>query len=249
MNQFLTLIAVSLLAANATFADGSHAKHQDGAIISSADNQKVASLDILAAHPHRDGNKVTFHMTTNGVAGADPAKPVGTLAGAPATAYVWPTSLEPASVGFESGTGILALAAATHPDFDDTSPFDENADGDVGNDGGHWHTHWVVLTPTPECGEGALAVRDIPEGSSPKLPATWPGLPILLDSPGFSPVFDGPEVVVNVGFAQGVDLSSVAYDGVTAALRVNKNVHAPLFCVTDVFDVASGDLSLPGQLQ
>jgi hypothetical protein len=46
-----------------------------------------------------------------------------------------------------------------------------------------------------------------------------------------------------------VDLSSVAYDGVTAALRVNKNVHAPLFCVTDVFDVASGDLSLPGQLK
>ncbi len=88
MNQFLTLTAVSLLAANAAFADGSHAKHQDGAIISSADNQKVASLDILAAHAHRDGNKVTFHMTTNGVAGADPAKPVGTLAGAPATAYV-----------------------------------------------------------------------------------------------------------------------------------------------------------------
>jgi len=70
----------------------------------------------------------------------------------------------------------------------------------------------VVLTPTPECGDGALAVRDIPEGSSPKLPATWPGVPIFLDSPGFSPVFDGPEVVVNVGFAQGVDLSSVAYD-------------------------------------
>lgn len=219
MKQFFTLTAVSLLAANTALADASHAKHQDGAILSAADDQKVASLDILAAHAHRDGNKVTFHMTTNGVAGADPAKPVGALAGAPATAYVWPTSLDPASVGFEGGTGILALAAATHPDFDDTPLFDENA------------------------------VRDIPEGSSPKLPATWPGLPIFLDSPGLSPVFDGPEVVVNVGFAQGVDLSSVAYDGVTAALRVNKNVHAPLFCVTDVFDVASGDLSLPGQLK
>ena len=107
----------------------------------------------------------------------------------------------------------------------------------------------MVLTPTPECGDGALAVRDIPEGSSPKLPATWPGLPIFLDSPGFSPVFDSLEVVVNVGFAQGVDLSSFAYDGVAVALRVNKNVHAPCFCVTDVFDVASGDLSLFGQLK
>ncbi len=38
------------------------------------------------------------------------------------------------------------------------------------------------------------------------------------------------------------------YYGVTAALRVNANIHAPLLCVTDVFDVASGDLSLPGVL-
>jgi hypothetical protein len=35
---------------------------------------------------------------------------------------------------------------------------------------------------------------------------------------------------------------------VTAALRVNANVHSPLLCVTNVFDVASGDLSLPGKL-
>ena len=201
MKQFFSLTAVSLLAANTAFADASHAKHQDGAILSAADDQKVASLDILAAHAHRDGNKVTFHMTTNGVAGADPAKLVCALAGVPATTCVLPTSLDPASVGFEGGTGNLALAAATHPDFDDTPLFDENADGDVDNDGGHWHTHWVVLTSTPECGDGALAVRDIPEGSSPKLPATRPGLPIFPDSPGFSSVFDGPKVVVNVGFA------------------------------------------------
>lgn len=36
---------------------------------------------------------------------------------------------------------------------------------------------------------------------------------------------------------------------VTAMLRVNENVHAPLFCVTDVFDIASGDLSLPGKVR
>ena len=247
-----TLIATTAaLAASAALAHppAEHAAAQEDAIQSSANEKLVASFDILAAHAHRNGNQVTFHMTTRGEAGADPAEPVGSLGGAPAHAYVWPTTLDPSSVGFEGGTGILALAAATHPDFDDTPLFDENLDGDTGNDGGVWHSHWVVLTPTEACGPGALAVRDIPEGSTPKLPATWPGLPIYLDSPGFTPVFDGLEVRVNVAFDQSVELEDVRYDGVTAALRVNANIHSPLFCVTDVFDVASGDLSLPGELK
>ena len=145
--------------------------------------------------------------------------------------------------------GILALAATSHPDFDDTPLYDENSDGDPANDGVVWHSHWVVLTPTEACGPGALAVRDIPEGATPDMPATWPGLPIFLDSPGFSPLFDGPEIAVKVAFARNVGLEGVAYDGVTSALRVNANVHSPLLCVVDVFDVASGDLSLPGKLK
>ena len=48
----------------------------------------------------------------------------------------------------------------------------------------------------------------------------------------------------SVGFPETVE-----YDGVTAALRVNASVHDPLLCVTDVFDVASGDLSLPGEVR
>jgi hypothetical protein len=36
--------------------------------------------------------------------------------------------------------------------------------------------------------------------------------------------------------------------GVTTGLRVNANVHAPLLCVMDVFNVASGDLSPPGRM-
>ena len=136
------------------------------------------------------------------------------------------------------------MLAATHPDLHDTPLFDENVDGNTGNDGGTWHSHWVVLAPTEACGTGALAVKDIPEGATPNLPATWPGFPILLDSPGYSPIFDGPEIAINAAVVGGAEGAS--YDGVTAALRVNANVHAPLFCVTDVFDVASGDLSLPG---
>ena len=111
-----------------------------------------------------------------------------------------------------------------------------------------WHSHWVVLTPTEACGPGTLAVRDIPEGETPKLPATWPGLPIFLDSPGFTPLFNGPEITVNVAFRSDVELEGVAYDGVTSALRVNANIHSPLLCVENVFDVASGNLSLPGEL-
>jgi hypothetical protein len=80
------------------------------------------------------------------------------------------------------------------------------------------------------------------------MPLTWPGLPIFIDSPGYSPVFDGAEISLTVPFAADLGLEGTAYDGVTAALKVNANIHAPLLCVTDVFDVASGDLSLPGKI-
>ena len=242
-----SVIALSLMAGTASAHDSDQHAHSTG-IESPIDTAKVEALDIVFTHAHTKGNIVTFHMTTNGIAGSETPKPVGGLGGAPAYAYVWPTSLDPSTVGFDKGAGILALAAAVHPDFDDTPLFDENRDGDAGNDGQTWHSHWVVLSPTETCGPGALAVKDIPEGSYPKLPATWPGLPILLDSPGFTPLFDGPQVKINVAFPQGVDVSDMTYDGVTAALRVNANIHSPLFCVTDVFDIASGDLSLPGQL-
>lgn len=253
MKTALTTAAISsMVFAGAALADGSHgtdhAISQEGAILSAEDTSKVAAFDILASHAHRKGNVVTFHMTTAGVAGAEQPAPNGALGGAPVWSYVWPTSLDPSAVGFEGGTGILALAATSHPDFDDTPLFDENNDGDPTNDGLLWHSHWVVLTPTEACDEGALAVRDIPEGTTPKLPATWPGFPIFLDSPGFTPIFDGPEIKLNVGFASDVDTAGINYDGVTAALRVNANIHAPLLCVTDVFDVASGDLSLPGKV-
>lgn len=251
--SLITLTTIASLLGAAAMAEGDHnhghAINQDGAILSGADTAKIASFDILAAHAHRKGNVVTFHMTTNGVAGADVPDATGAVGGANVLSYVWPTSLDPSAVGFEGGTGILAMAATSHPDFDDTPLYDENGDGDPANDGIVWHSHWVVLTPTEACGPGALAVRDIPDGDSPQLPATWPGFPIFLDSPGFTPLFDGPEIAVNVGFRSDVDLEGVTYDGVTAALRVNANIHSPLLCVVDVFDVASGDLSMPGRVR
>jgi len=247
-NLFLTSVAFLSLS-TAAFAGGNHAADMHDAVKSAPDASKVASFDILAAHVHQKGRTVTFHMTTNGVAGADKPKPTGKLGGSSVYSYVWPTSLDPSTVGFEGKTGILALAATSHPDFDDTPLYDEDGDGNPANDGTKWHSHWVVLTPTKACGEGALGVRDIPEGETPAMPATWPGLPIFIDSPGFSPLFDGPEIKINVSFADAKVVAGASYDGVTSALMVNASVHAPLLCVVDVFDVASGDLSLPGKIK
>jgi len=211
-------------------------------------NAEPAAFDIVAADITTEGRTATFTMSVAGTPGGDSPDPAGALAGAPVFSYVWPTTLDPSVVGFEAKAGILAFAVTIHPDFDDTPLFDETNSGTTGDDGGAWHSHWVVLGPDEACGEGALKVIDIPEGATPPLPLTWPGLPILIDSPGWSPVFDGPSLSVTVPFADIGAVAEARFDGVTAALRVNANVHAPLLCVTDVFDVASGDLSLPGQV-
>jgi hypothetical protein len=245
--KLVAVTAVLLITTQIAAADGP-ALEQAGAVLSPADAAKTQGFDILAAHVHREGDRVVFHMTARGTAGADVPDTSGALAGATVWSYVWPTTLDPATVGFEGGTGILALAATNHPDFDDTPLYDENSDGDVANDGGLWHSHWVVLTPNEACGAGMLSVRDIPEGQTPALPATWPGLPLFIDSPEPRPVLDGAEISVTVPLPAGTT-TGAEYDGVTAALRVNANVHAPLLCVTDVFDVASGDLSLPGLIE
>lgn len=253
MNRFCfaALLAPAVpLTAVAGDDHASHAVNQKDAVLAEVHDGIAPAFDILAAHVHREGRVITFHMTTNGVAGETTPEATGAFGGSAIWAYVWPTDLSPSVVGFEADTGILALAATNHPDFDDTPLFDENADGDTGNDGGHWHSHWVVLVPNEECGPDALSVRDVPDGAEPAMPATWPGVPLFLDSPGYTPVFDGQEITINVTLsATGADaIDGAAYDGVTSALRVNADLHAPLACVADVWDVASGDLSLPGRV-
>jgi len=124
-------------------------------------------------------------MTTAGKAGEDIPQSTGRFGGSVVWFYVWPTSLDASAVGFEAGIGILALAATSHPDFDDT------------------------------------------------------------------PFFDGAEIEINVTFSNP-DISNAigaSSDGVTSPLRVNADLHAPLLCVENVFDVASGDLSLPGVIK
>ncbi len=238
------LTAGLLLIAGAALADVSH-DHTRGITAAAGD---TAAFDIIHARITTEGRVATFHMAVSGKAGESRPAPTGQLAGSQVFAYVWPTTLDAATVGFDAGAGILAMVATAHPDFDDTPLYDENGDGDRGNDGDLWHSHWVVLGPDDACGVGALKAIDIPEGATPRLPATWPGLPLLIDSPGWDPVILDETIEIAVAFDDIGAVEAAGFDGVTAGMRVNVNVHAPLLCVTDVFDVASGDLSLPGRV-
>ncbi|XZG70089.1 hypothetical protein ACTSKR_15795 [Chitinibacteraceae bacterium HSL-7] len=228
-------LVLSLLAVSASAHEAS--SHQGGIQAAPASGH-AAAFDLLHAKITTEGNVATFHMAVAGEAGSRKPAAHGQLAGSTVYSYVWPTTLDPASVGFAAGSGILALAVTSHPDFDDTPLFPAPL--------GAWHSHWVVLQGDEQCGKGALKVVDIPAGSKPRLPKTWPGLPLLIDSPGWVPRFKGQTVEVKVAFDDIGALTVARFDGVAAALRVNASLHDPLLCVTDVFKIASGDLSLPG---
>lgn len=240
------LLVAALATTGPALADG--ARPHTGGIATPRAPAVQAPFDVVHTRIVREDRALVFHMQVSGKAGRTRPTKSGQLAGSRVFSYVWPTSLDPAEVGFEARSGILAFAVTAHPDFDDTPLFDESGDGNLANDGGVWHSHWVVLQPDEACGKGSLKVVDIPEGSRPRLPKTWPGLPLLIDSPGWSPAFGRDSVRVRVPFDDVSALQPLKFDGVTAALRVNASLHTPLLCVAQVFKVASGDLSLPGQL-
>lgn len=212
-------------------------------INSPVDPSKPAPFDITKANGSTDGRLMTFAMELAGAAGSIKPKPIGQLKGAKVDAYVWPTNLDPATVGFDEKSGILALAITAHPDFDDTPLYDENNDGDPANDGKTWHSHWVVLVKEAKCGAG-LTVRDVSPGQD-LLPATAPGLPIALDSPGMSPSLSKNVAKVTVPVSV---TDAVMFDAVTAQLQVHPTGEKPMLCVIGTTDIASGDLSLPGRV-
>jgi hypothetical protein len=205
-----------------------------------------AEFDIVHTRVFKDGSHLVFEQVVAGIAGAQ--KPVsngGNFAGAEVLSYVWPTTLDSSVIGFDGKKGIVALALTAHPDFDDTPLYDENNDGNLTNDGDDWHSHWVVLVSDESCGPKGLKVRDIPQGETPKVPKTWPGAPLYLDSPGYDFTLQQDTVSIRVPLKEVGFPTDFNYDGVSAALKVNANLHNPLLCVSAVFDIASGDLSLP----
>ena len=238
----LLILALLMLALPAA------AHPEEEPIVADENEAADAAFDIVYARVVQLGSNLYFQQIVTGEAGSVIPEATGDVAGAEVLSYVWPTSLDTAAVVFEPEQGILALAVTSHPDFDDTPLWDEDGDSDASNDGGLWHSHWVVLIGDEACGEGGLKVKDIPEGETPAVPATWPELPLLIDSPDYELEIGGSEVVVIVPQAAVGNAEAFNFDGVTAGLRVNANLHNPFLCVTGVSDIASGDLSLPGSV-
>jgi len=228
----------------------SHAHNQHkGHIQAPESSATTPEFDIVHAKVTTVDGHLIFQQVVKGKAGEKKPEALGTLAGASVYSYVWPTSINSSAVGFAADQGILALALTVHPDFDDTPLYDEDNDGDKTNDGDKWHSHWVVLVADDACGAGALKVKDIDAGTNPTLPKTWPKLPIFIDSPGFEFSLDNSEVLIKVPLTALANNQGFSFDAVTAGLKINQQLHAPLLCVNNVFDVASGDLSLPGKSQ
>lgn len=232
----------SLLALSLTLASASAAC----AAQSPTHTPTSADLDIEAVRVRLvpELGVLVFEQDVVGSAGATIPTARGEMDGAPVLGYVFPTTLAPENVGFAPGEGVVALAATAHPDFDDTPLWDENGDGDYTNDGIRFHSHWVVLVPDERVA-GGLSVKAATRIES-ELPPTNPGMPMYLDSPGFSVRLDGNQVRVVVPIDRVGGRSDFSFDAVTAYMEVNTtDPDRPLLGVYHVYEVLSGDLSLP----
>jgi hypothetical protein len=189
---------------------------------------------------------LVFEQEVLGRAGGTPPQARGQLDGAPVLAHVFVTDLDPATVGFGSVEGTLALAITAHPDFDDTPLWDENVDGNYENDGIVFHSHWVVLVADERIA-GGLSVRQFIEGDeSVVLPPTNPGMAIYMDSPGYQVNLRGHRLQVLVPAYRLRHKTDFSFDAVTAYLQVNtSDNNRPMLGVYKVYEILSGDLSLP----
>lgn len=202
---------------------------------------------------HKELGVTVWEIKVKGAAGQTTPKPVGKLNGAPVLGYVFPTTLKPTDVGFSETEGIVALALTSHPDFDDTPMWDENADGVYGNDGVVWHPHWVVLQKDSRVG-GGLSVKQFKKGD-PKvvLPANNPGMEMYMDSPGFNVVTNGNSIKVVVPDYRISNKFDFKFDAVACYMMVDTGDGGnemgagdkPMLGVYKVYAVASGNLSLP----
>lgn len=241
MKKFLIQILVVMLV-NPAFSQG---ENEDPSFASSSDlvieGTSVTYDDQLSL--------LIFTISVKGSAGASVPTAVGQLDGAPVLGYVFPTTLKPTDVGFGDTEGTVAMALTSHPDFDDTPLWDENNDRDYANDGIIWHAHWVVLVPN-DVVKGGLAVKQFdPADESVVLPPTNPGMPMYMDSPGFPVIAKGDKVRVIVPAFRVNRKTAFNFDAVAAYMQVNtSNPEYPLLGVYAVYSVASGNLSLPYQV-
>lgn len=197
-----------------------------------------------------DLDLLVFEQQVNGTVGKTLPTPKSKLDGAPVLGYVFPTTLKPEDVGFSYTEGIVALAATSHPDFDDTPLWDENNDGNRTNDGMLFHAHWVILVKDARAA-GGFAVKQFKKGdSSVVLPPTNPGLPMYMDSPGFVIVLNRNSLKVLVPAQRINHKTNFKFDGVTAYMQVNtSDPQRPMLGVYEVYGVLSKNLSLPYTVQ
>ena len=190
--------------------------------------------------------QLVFTIEVQGNAGVTVPSPTGQMDGAPVLGYVFPTTLLSTDVGFSETEGIVAMALTSHPDFDDTPLWDENLDRDYLNDGVVWHAHWVILEENSAV-PGGLAVKQFDTNdTSVTLPPTNPGMPMYMDSPGYSVVVKGNKIRVIIPAYRMNNKTNFNFDAVTAYMEVNtSNSSFPLLGVYAVYAIASGDLSLP----
>lgn len=213
---------------------------------------KTADLAIAGAEIRHDAELgvLVFEQRVEGEAGGTVPEPAGAMDGAPVLAYAFPTTLHPGTVGFAGVEGTLTFVVTSHPDFDDTPLWDENADGVYDNDGRTYHTHWVVLVEDERV-PGGLAVAEVRSADLAEvLPPTNPGMELYLDSPGFGVRLDGPALRVLVPVDRVGGETAFRYDAVTAYLEVNTSDDGrPTLGIYEVYSLLSGDLSLPFEVR
>jgi hypothetical protein len=199
-----------------------------------------------AARYDAANDSIVLDIYVQGRAGETRPNPIGKLDGAPVLGYVFPTTLKSSDVGFNPTEGIVALALTSHPDFDDSPIWDENGDGIFDNDGLVWHPHWVILIEDKRVA-GGLAVKEFKKGDATvKLPPTSPGMPMYMDSPGFTVVTKDNRIRVVVPAARVNRRTDFKFDAVACYLQVNtSDMMMPMLGVMTVYSVASGNLSLP----
>ncbi len=210
------------------------------------DNLKIKSAQVEYI---KDLDLLVFSQSVVGNAGKTIPKLNGEMNGASVLGYVFPTTLKSTDVGFNKTEGIVALALTSHPDFDDTPLWDENNDKNYLNDGVIWHPHWVVLVEDSSVG-GGLKVKQFKKTDKDIiLPPTNPGMPMYMDSPGFSIVIKGNTIKALVPANRVNNNISFKFDGVSALMKVNTTGKMPLLGVYKVHSVFEGKLDVGNSIK
>lgn len=244
LNSIIFAVTISLTSF-ANFASGCDFKLNSDPDLKNSPSVKIKKV---AVEYKKDLELLVFSMELSGPVKDAVPKPVGQLHGAPVLGYVFPTTLRSADVGMGEVEGIVALAITSHPDFDDTPLWDENANGKYDDDKAIYHVHWVLLGKDDRV-PGGLSVKEFKkEDKGIVLPPTNPGMPMYMDSPGHGTIERGNTIRAVVPAYYLRNTTEFKFDGVACYMQVNTScMSRPMLGVYEVYSVASKNLSLPYQ--